>query len=351
MNNKINFSRETAEKYKAKISKLNLKEFYVGADDGINVSNPELIKELIKNPKMLKFSENEDKLLYKVDDGEFKEFDVDISTSFVGSDIWVSNRLIDIEGVFPNTTVGSISIEMEAFYTCINIAAVFSGDFESEFDDVIENYDFIRWEGKTNWIGEQNNFESLMKSWVELGSISIKMLASACSYKLKSEKNTMATFRTSDLPEEVVLSLESLRNKVKSIRLKYEENELSPTSRSRMDKLDFKVANRKMEIEIENALRSDPYIYQLWKLFKISSKNIPASTKNFIRRKAIEQTVEDAKRDNKYDLNNLDNKIYLQQYKQTLIKETYRAWINSTIKAELIKAVELGDKYIAPKEM
>lgn len=153
------------------------------------------------------------------------------------------------------------------------------------------------------------------------------------------------------MPEEVVLRLEALRNKVKSIRLQYESNQLSPKAVSEMDKLEFKVMNRKMELEIQSALKTDNYLYQLWKLFRISSKNIPASTKNFIRRKAIEQTVEDAKRDNRYNLDDLDSKIYLQKYKQSLIKETYRAWINSTIKEELIKAKELGNNYRVPKEM
>lgn len=77
---------------------------------------------------------------------------------------------------------------MEAFYTCINIAAVFEDTFLKEFDTVFSSYNFNKWEGTKDWVGDELNFQSLMKSWLELGSTSIKMLSSACSYKLKAEK-------------------------------------------------------------------------------------------------------------------------------------------------------------------
>lgn len=208
------------------------------------------------------------------DDGSYELIPEDISVSFSGSDRWVSRRLPDFQGVFPNSTFGSISKEMEGFYCCLCIGSAYGDSFEEEFSIQADKYDFKTWTPVENVFGEKESWENLYKKWIELGSVGVRMLASACSYKLKTEKTTALTFRTSGLPGALASDLESLRNKVKRIRLDYEDGKLSPDSKTRISKLEIKFLNKLLYLNYYVTFYTYKNAFSKFILFKKSIKQI-----------------------------------------------------------------------------
>lgn len=339
------------------VESLHLEKYYKyrGAES-VRIKDLDEIKDLVNNPMDIRYNTEKQFFEYLVpgsdanSGGTWNEITVDYSTNFTESNRWVSSRLPDHTRVFNNYTLEAVSDEQESFYISLIIAGVFGESLKDEFFDILEEYDFENWLGK-NGEGSWTNFVS---EAVEIGSFNIKMLVSACRYKVQTEKNDIFSYVNSGLPQVTVLKLEQLKNDLKKIRMDFELTELSPTVKATRSRLEIKVLNRQLEVQLNARLIQDPDVYQLWKLFKINSENVDATVKFSLKRAARKNYEECAKNSELFKVSGRDEASFREVYIEYAYRELLRAFI-AKLRAEEIEkfknCIATGAEYIAPKRV
>lgn len=133
----LKINRESVEKLIKRVQELNLRSYYLAAEKeaDIKVVAEEDIKNLMQNSSEIKYSKEYDALVYITESGEEKPLYKPKSKTFSFIDKWVSAKLSDINLIFAGGTAGELSREMESFYICCCIAAVFEEPFRKEFED------------------------------------------------------------------------------------------------------------------------------------------------------------------------------------------------------------------------
>lgn len=316
-------------------------------EKNISIDGIEEIKELLANPKFVKYNEVEDKFYYIGEGGE-EEKEIlmeNYFNTFDGSNRWMSSRLIPLNNVFPNSTVEHLSNEQEAFYCCLVLAAIMGKSFKDEFVELIDKYNFSKWEGEIDIFGDEEKFTNLYDRWFSTSSKKVKMIFSAAKYTLSVQKNVASNIYASGVPREVALKLVKLRNEVTAIRLKYESGELSPISKEKLTKLEIKILYKEMEDKIDSTLRKDQKLFQLYKLFKIGGSEIPADAVNRMRRASRTQVKLDLQ--NGKFVDGIDG-ADLKEASEIYFKNLKKAYIAQFKADELIKYEKEGENYTAP---
>lgn len=346
----FSFNKQTIVSFLEVIGDKDLYKYYRLAEttDFDKIISVEDAQEMIETPYEIMFDDEYKALVYIDKNGTKKPLYDPNENNFSLSDKWASQYLKTIEILFPGATAGSLSIEQENMYICACIAGVFKGPFKDQFMERFDSYNFKDWKGAVNAFGEVENWEHLYNEWSSDASIGVRMLISACMYKLKTEKNDAFTFRTSGLPEEVVLKLESIRDEIKLIRIRAERDELSSDKMSKLTKLEQKVAISGVDSRIKdvlNKIENQPY-KEIFKVFKLSSNHMPADIKRIFARAAEKQTLSDLK-EGIIDERGKDV-VYLKEYMKALKKESFRAWMSRFREQQVKQYIEDPINYIAP---
>lgn len=155
------------------------------------------VRTFISKNKPITIKIKDGELYYKLADGMDKDelFTVDTENSFSTSNKWLYNKIIDVELIFPNISSSKISNEMVSLYICILVATILGGEFETEFMEVIETYNFSKWEKGSKY---DYDFMTLARDWVQMGSETVKMIAAAGKYAVtrnQKKKRTSITTR------------------------------------------------------------------------------------------------------------------------------------------------------------
>jgi len=198
-------SKEQSLELLGRVEDLKLHEYYSFNEDEFvanQVRGSGELKKLLEEPKFLKYNGERDAFTYKDSDGSEKVLDEVVGLNdFTQTNLDISKHLIDVSQLFINESIGDVSKEQECFYLCLNIAGVFGGKFKDSFVRILDVYDFDEWSGKENIFGEVENFDNLYKEFQKVSTIKMRMLCSACSFKIKSEKNVGFSFQQSGLSQ------------------------------------------------------------------------------------------------------------------------------------------------------
>jgi hypothetical protein len=346
--NEIQLSEESLDGFKKKIKHLKLDKYYSKSEECTSsITRDEVIK-LLKAPSFLKISTSTGNILYKTEDGTYALIPEDFSSSFVGTDPWVSSRIYSIKEIFPNSTFGNISIEMGNLYTCAVVAYTFGGAIEKRFLKVITLYDFKKFEGPLDAYGESENFTNLKDFFLKLNSKSIDMLVSACASKLKAEKKSVIQLQTSGLSQDQVLELGQLKNKIASIRFEYVQGVLSESSVQKNTRLETRNNRAEMESEIESAKNEMPTSKELLKLFNINRLNIDANSKLIINQAAEDQADYDFGKLGGLKQVDKNNLVYRRDYVAQLEREAIKAFANRFISKQKELFISDPASYVAP---
>lgn len=347
--NDYTLNEASASELLIKLHDLKLDDYYnFEGNETLPSVTIEKIKLLLSEPKFFEFDGDTGKLFSIDDDGVRDELHESFFKTFDSSNRWVSSRIPSIPNVFSNSTVGELSQEMENFYICLVISAVFCSEYKDEFLERCKHYDFPKWCGEFDDFGLQMNFTSLYNEWFNIGTKKLKMVISACKFKISLEKNDAFTFRTVDLPSDVASNLELIKNRVVRIRMNFEEGELSPMMRRKKSKLEIKLLNREMEEKIESVLHADEELYQLWRLFKISSEEMSPDVANTIRRNCRQQAIEDKDKGLFLQFGDEFSGSDLYAYSKRLERTMRKAWARK-FRSEQFELYKLDPKqYVAP---
>lgn len=313
------------------------------------LKNADLISEFIKSNKPLIFEiSDSNTLYYKFSDCvDANVFTVDVETSFSKSDLWLYEKLIPVNKVFPTIMEGRISNEMTSFYTCLVIASVFGGAFEEEFLEVTGLYNFTVWKAKD---GECISMTDLATSWIQLGSKYIKLVASAAKYALVRESQKKHVPSALQLPQDVVLELNKTIRDVATIRYEYDDVKLSAVNRERMNKLDVKVLIAERDIKIHKRITENSKIYQVWRLMNLNSNVIPPTILLRINREAKKSSLalfQSIRACDGTPVSN-DEKLSCKFLENKCKKVVRRAYLNKLFAIESVKFSQDPDNYIAP---
>lgn len=314
-----------------------------------NLSSSSEVLEFINNNKPITMEIKNGEIYYSLSTGLDKDelFTVNTENSFSGSDEWLFNKIVDVELVYPNISESSVSSEMTAFYICLIIASVLNNEFESEFKDVVSTYDFKSWKQSAEF---QFSFVELERDWVQMGSETVKMIASAAKYALTRNSKKKEIPSQIDLPKDVASEFEDLRRAVANIRYEYDNMKLSEEARSKMDRLQIKQTIKNRDKAIEAAITQNPEMHKIWRLLTLNSNVIdPATKRGFIlsSRKhslILFKELYGVEPDRMKE----DDLIVLNKLQKKLNKEAIRAALNKLFQTEVEKYKEDSSKYVPP---
>jgi hypothetical protein len=352
---KRGLSKDSTERLLQKVKGLNIEEYYgIKFGEELTPKNKGEIRDLTLKPRDVRYNEELGHFEYKAvdlsSDGsiEWKKITIDYSTNFTESNKWVSQRLPDSNEYFLRGSATDLTDEQEAFYICAVVAGTYSNDVGEFFRDNLENYDLENWRPSES--GE--TWSEVLEEITEIGSFNIKMLVSACRYKIQTEKNDVFSYTNAGLPEAEVLKLDKLKNNIKRKRMEYDEGELSQESRSRKSKLEIKILNQQLDDEIKKIKMSDPDLHELWCVFKINSENVEPNIKFKFKRIARLNFKEDLEAGDIISREELQKPNFREVYLDYAYKELLRAYISKLRQDELKKykqAIADGTSYYAPK--
>lgn len=354
---RVKIDKEVSLELLKKLEGLGLEKYYNFDEEEFlqnSLKGIDELKRLLEEPKILTYDPDQETFKYQDDDGEWKNIeDFKGINNFDQTDEEISERLFDIGTIFSNSEVGDISKEMECFYLTINIAAVFGGRFKKNFLKTVESYDFDNWKGSLDALQEERNFDKLYKNFQKVSTMKMRMLSSACSYKLKKKKNEPFSFQTRGLPQDVVSSLGNTQNEIKQIRLKYETGKLSPDSRRKLKKFEIlqRVDEMNSEISQEVQKLEEKNLLELWKIFKINAEYIDEETSQEILDSAqelLEESLQEGR--NVFSETEKASIDYLKRFRSTCERKCKNAVILKMKEEELDKWLQQREKYRCPSK-
>lgn len=333
-----------------KFSDLNLEQHYdFEVENTSTIKNFESFTEYINKNSPIEFNINDNNELYYKVKGEDVEtiFDIDVTKSFSKSDLWLHDKLTSVTEVFPNISSTPISEEQTGFYICLTIASVFKKTFLEDIKEVSSSYDFTNWEQTDS---EMYNFSELATSWVQIGSKYVKMVAAAARYSLLREKKKKQIPLALQLPQEKVLKLNKLIREIDIIRFEYDEIQLSDDNRQKMSKLDIKIIIRERDNRINEKLKEDSELYQIWRLMNLNSNVIPPDILLRINREARKSALKMFKNINSSNTNpsSRDERLGVKKIENIFKKNVKRAYLNRLLSTEVEKYLKDPGNYIAP---
>jgi len=334
----------------AKFSDLGLDRHYdFDAESECTIRNYDEFSNFVKTNSPLFFSISDDNTLYYKIEGEDAEtvFDIDVNSSFSKSDQWLSDKLIRVNEIFPTISSVPVSEEQTSCYVCLCISSVFKDVFIDEVLEVADQYDFTKWRPN---LDDGISFVDLSINWIQIGSKYVKMVAAAAKYSLLREKQKKTVPSALQLPEGVVSKLNKVLRDVDTIRYEYDNIKLSPEVRSKLSKLDVKVIIRERDNRIEEVLKEDSSIYQIYRLMNLNSNVIPPTILLRINREARKSALSFF-----CDMNpGLDkpkayeDRVELKKVENKLKKTVRRAYLNKLFVRESEKFRQDPTSYVAP---
>lgn len=208
-----------------------IKRFNISVDKP--TPNFELIVKLFEESMTVSY---DDHGLYFIGDDNEKIYCPIMYTTISDKGFWFSDKLPDIG--FDVDMGGNVrkADEAEALYCCTCISNILKEEnFKDELKEVARGYDFSSMKPISD--GEMN-FRDLLNSWLELQSIIINVLTSACKYKISDFKKDNEKFLRDGLKDTEVVELRELEAKIRSINFSYSEGVLSPSEIKKMTKIE-----------------------------------------------------------------------------------------------------------------
>jgi hypothetical protein len=302
--------------------------------------NLEVIIKLFKEPLEIFCDELG---LFYIENGD-KMYCPEVFQTIQEKGFWISDKLPPVN--FDIDMSGNVrkAEEAEALYCCACISKILKeNEFEDEFMKISKNYDFVGM--KSN--DDSHSFRSLLNSWLDLQSVIINVITSACRYKLSEQKKDTEKFLRDGLSSLEVEELRDLESKIRAINFRYSDGSLSPANIKLLNKIErLKIIDERDSEIIENIKNSK--VGMLYRLLNLSTEYIsPVSKKRISNYVQIE--VDKLLTSDKYvnselakDRTNLISK---------LTKKAYKFERSSIRKKQVDKYIQLKDKFVFPSKL
>lgn len=278
-------------------------------------------------------------------------FEIDIESGFSSSDELISDKLLSIAAIFPNAARTKLSEEMISFY-CTFVTSVALGDVYFErFKEVYVKYTDKTFTNDNDL--ECYTFRKLLDEYVKMDSKYINMIISACRFKLLQEKKKVIGTSRLDVSVEEAINLERHKREIAEIRQKFEKDYPKEVLDA-MPRLEVKQKYAELNKEILEKNMSDPVMYQLLRLSKLTTST---QCINPITRLKIERAAKrygDVYSEFKYGkdakLSKMD-RLEVDQEIKRFRKVARRAELNRMLTIEVSKRKDDPANYTAPDFM
>jgi hypothetical protein len=307
------------------------------------------VAAFIKSNNPINIEIKDGELYYILDNKMEKDelFTVNTESSFSYSNVWLYDKIIHVELVYPNISEAAASSEMVSFYICLIVASVLRSEFLIEFLDVIESYDFKNWNQND---GFSLNFNELSREWVQIGSETVKMITAAAKYSISRNEKKKELPSVLDLPQDMVSAYNSLRRTISDVRYEFDAVKLSPSNREKMTSLEIKILISERDTKIQELITCNKKLHEIWRLTNLNSNVIePGVLRGYILSSRLESLIIfEQLYGRSPDLSNNNDLINLKKFQNKLKREAVRATLNKIFKLEVIKFKNNPEGYIAP---
>lgn len=302
-----------------------------------SLTSPEII-EMMKKGNPFIYDEDE-QILYIVDKGE-KKLCPDLNQGLSKASEWISDRLPE---VFIDTEQnGNVrrSDEAESCYKLFCIAFVLN-ELRSDIISSLKEYDF----DKMCFKEESNllSFKNLLNEYLALSSETIKCIVSAAAYKLSNYKEKNELYFTGLLSQEEILELNALKRNIKGLITTFErDTNFKDKETGITTKLQRLQAIQKRDLEIELAVVDAKRISMIYRISKLTTEKLTASTKakiNKIASVCAEEYCSNLK------LTGLEKEESYSAYKSYSVKNMYKLALRVVKEKELARYKLNPDKY------
>jgi hypothetical protein len=152
------------------------------------------------------------------------------------------------------------------------------------------------------------------------------------------------------LPEAKASELNNLYRRVDNIRYEFDEVALSSVNRATLTKLEVKMKIAERDKAIEDELKKDSSLYQIWRLSNLNSNVIPPTIllkfNRVARQEAPTQYLNMTGKES--FVNSREEKLQIKVIEVELKKASRRAYLNKIFKKECERYISSPETYIAP---
>lgn len=196
------------------------------------VDSQQVIK-LAENPTKIFIHNNN--LCYKDENGDIICCPY-IETNVSDAGYWLSDKIPPPS--FDILQSGNLrkADESESCYICCVIASVLNDDvFLTEIKDLISTYNF----NEMGDVTKGKSFNLLLVEWLDLQSVIISIIVSACKYAISSQKKDSEQFLRNGLEKAELDALRDLALKIKSVNFNWSTGKLSPDNVKNLTKIEI----------------------------------------------------------------------------------------------------------------
>jgi hypothetical protein len=314
-----------------------------------NFDSANEVVAFIKSNNPINIEIKDGELYYTLDNKMDKDelFTVKTESSFSHSNVWLYDKIIQVELVYPNISEAAASSEMVSFYICLIVASVLRSEFLIEFLEIIKSYNFKKWVQDDEF---SLNFNELSREWIQIGSETVKMITAAAKYAISRNEKKKELPSVLDLPEDMVSAYNSLRRTISDVRYEFDRIKLSSSNREKMTSLEIKVLISERDIKIQELITTDRKLHEVWRLTNLNSNVIEPGVLRGYTLSSRKESLSFFKElyGRSPDLSSNEDLINLKKFQNKLKREAIRATLNKIFKHEVIKFKNNQEGYIAP---
>ena len=213
--------------------------------------------------------------------------------------------------------------------------------YYNEFEEIVENYDFVTMSPYAN----KMSFVQLLESWKKVQSVIINTIVSASCIKIATSKKNVAMFLREGLERCHLDGLRELVEKVRDVNKKYANNDMKRGKMENMTKLQRLKIIDKHDREIEDIVNKSPHC-NIFKIMRLSSEYIDPVHKTRIS-KYCTDAVNNLVSNNPSSLNGYEDRTSLEsQFKRRAMKIA----VISLRKSEVVKFCADSSTYVLPRK-
>lgn len=258
-----------------KLKKEDLIERFIKTEHKVS-PNIQIINDAFEYPSILLV---DDQGLYFFNENNDKVYPPELFTSIDEKGIWLSEKLPDITFDIDQGGNVRMSDEAEALYCLICVSNILKNSeiFKEDVRHVASNYSF------TNMSSFENgkSFRSLLLSWLDMQSVTINIIVSACKFRISDKKKNIEKFLRDGILDTEVIELRDIESKIKSINYDFSEGGFSQNNIKNLSKIDRLMLIDERDTKISKVINASP-CGVLYRLLNLSTEYISPIKKKMI---------------------------------------------------------------------
>lgn len=221
----------------------------------------------------------DDRGLFFLNENEDKIYPNELFTSIDEKGIWLSDKLPDISFDIEQGGNMRMGNEAEALYCLVCVANILNekGVFKKEVKDIVSDYSFNTMTSNV----DGKSFRGLLNEWLNLQSVIINIIISACKFKISDKKKDIEKFLRDGISDMEVIELRNIDSKIKSINYAFSEGAFSSSNIKNLSKIEKLQLIDRRDNEISEVIKKNSCGI-LYRLLNLSTEYISPIKKKLI---------------------------------------------------------------------